>query len=133
MHNRDKEKPSDLQDLSNTIIDNKTSEDFLIDICRVMQDNQEYQELMQKPNAGLDNLTPEQKEIRKADNIFTIKYFIAENYEKIKKNKQLIKELLHKIRFFKKITQDQQSTEYAQIIIIEMNLSTLLTELEGEE
>ena len=120
-------KPSETQDLS----DIKVSDDeemFLFDICRIMKDNKEYQDLSEKPNFGREVVTEDQKEIKEADNVFTIKHFIANNYKKLKSDKELQKEIKVKLERLKKIIVNQESTEYAQLMIIELQINDMLNE-----
>lgn len=126
--NKENPKPSELQDLSNKSANNDNSEDFLIDIMLIMKDNEEYNELTKKPNFGREEVTNDQKEIKEADNVYTIKHFIAKNYDKIRKDRTLQKEIQLKLERLRKIIVNQESTEFAQLMLLELQISGMLNE-----
>lgn len=126
--NKENPKPSELQDLSTKTADNDNPEDFLIDIMRIMKDNEEYNELTKKPNFGREEVSDDQKEIKEADNVYTIKHFIANNYDKIKKDRTLQKEIQLKLERLRKIIVNQESTEFAQLMLLELQISGMLNE-----
>lgn len=124
MFNRHPNKPSDSQELSSTYVDNKNPDDFLIDICRIIKNSQDYDDILKEDNT--DTLSEEQKMIRKLNNVFELKQFMAQNLETILGNRVLLEDILKKLTFFKKIIKDQQSTEYATAILLELKIKSLL-------
>lgn len=124
MFNRHSNKPSDHQELSSTYVDNKNPDDFLIDICRIIKNSQEYDDILKEDNT--DTLSEEQKMIRKLNNVFELKQFLAQNLETILNNRVLLEDILKKLTFFKKIIKDPQSTEYATAILLELKIKSLL-------
>lgn len=119
-------KPSENQDLSNIAIDNDNSDDFLIDICRLMRNNDEYHDLSEKPNFGREEVSVDRKEVKEADNVYTLKHFVHSNINKIRVDKNLQKEIKQKLERIKKTIVDKDSTEFAQLMMLELNIDDML-------
>ena len=132
MENKKEIKPSSLQDLSDIKVDNNNEDDFLIDICRIMKNNEEYQELSEKPNFGIEVVSEDRKEVKEADNVYTIKHFVANNLKKIESDKHLQKEIKTKLDRLKKIIVNQEGTEYAQLMMLELQINDMLNEDIGD-
>lgn len=128
MENKSNLKPSDMKELSNIKVDNDNSEDFLIDICRLMKNNEEYHDIENKPNFGIEELTEERKKVKDADNVYTIKQFVTNNFATVKKDKKLQHEIKIKLERLKNIVLNKTSAEYATLRILELQINDMLNE-----
>jgi hypothetical protein len=134
MDNKKNLRPSDAQDLSTIKADNSNSEDFLIDICRLINNSEEYKDIETKPNFGREELPEERKKIREADNVYTIGQFITNNYKKVKSDRKLQLEIKLKLERLKKLIVNTSSTESAKIKMLELQINDMLSEdLESDE
>jgi len=107
------------EELSTKTADNKNGEDFLIDVCRIMKDNEEYKDIKR------EEVLEEQKEVREADNVFTLGHFIQANLKKISKDKMLQLEIKAKLERLKKIIK-KEGTEFAKLLLLELQINDML-------
>jgi len=125
--------PGNMPELSNIKVDNQNADDFLIDICRIMKDNEEYQGLSEAPNFGIEQVSEDRKEIKEADNVYTIKHFIVNNLKKIESERELQYEIKAKLERLKKIILNQEGAEYATLMMLELQINDMLNEDIGEK
>jgi len=119
----------DWVELSKTEVDSEDIDNFLIDIFKVMNDNEEYKDLEENPK---EEVTEQQKEVQGAGNIFDIKHFIRDNINEIKTNKELQAELKAKIERLKKLLKPD-GIEYAQLLMLENHVNDMLNEGIGDD
>jgi len=116
-------------ELSDTTVDASDSDNFLIDISRLMKDNEEFKNLEDKPR---EEVTEDKKEVKDAGNIYDIKHFIRDNISKIKTDKELQEELRTKIERLKKLLKPE-GTEFAQLMTLENYVNDMLNEDIGDK
>lgn len=122
--------PKDTQDLSNIELDMSDSENFLIDIGKlVKQSAGQYDYLLKEKNFGVRELTEDQKEVKTADNIFTLRNFMRDNFNEIRKNPVLQRELKLKIENLKRTTV-KDGPERALLMTLEMQINDLIQDNE---
>jgi hypothetical protein len=125
----------DQLEFSDAEIDNGAGEDdFLISVGLLMKDNEEYEKLLKEENFGIKKKTEDEKEIAGADNIFTIKHYIRDNINEIRKNRDLQKEIKERIVNLKKLREHQEGseTETATLFTIEQMIDDMLEKGIGE-
>lgn len=108
-------------------VDAANEDDFLIDMALLMKDNEEYQGLLTEKNFGREQKTEDQKVVNGADNVYTVKHFIQDNFEEIKNNRVLQKEIKVKLERLKKLV-EAGTTEWAQLQLLEFQIGDMLSE-----
>jgi len=111
--------------LSDKKVDATDPDNFLIDICLMITESDEYQDLTEKPNFGREEASEEQKEVNGADNIYTLKHFIAENIKDIKTDKDLQQTIKGKLERLKKLIKPE-GTEFAQLMLLELQINDMI-------
>ena len=114
--------------LSNTTVNFDNNEDFLIDIGKLVFTAEGMEELEKEER---EEISEDRKAIRDADNIFTIKHFIRDNLQLVKKDRKLQEEIKKKTTRLKSIIKEGE-TEYAAILMTELLINDMLEEDIGE-
>lgn len=125
-------KPSYLRELSDVKVDNLNNEDFLIDICRLMKNNDEYQDLTKKPNFGFEEISEQRQEVIDVGDIFTLKNFIRDNIKKVRLDKKLQKEIKVRIERLKPTIVKKDGVVDAELRMFESLIDDMLNEGVGD-
>lgn len=118
--------------LSDKKVDATDPDNFLIDICLMIRESDEYQDLTEKPNFGREEATEEQVEVNGADNVYTLKHFIAENIKDVRTDKKLQQTIKGKLERLKKLIKPE-GTEYAQLMLLELQINDMIQKSIEEE